>query len=162
MKTEVANATIIDALVVARGLPPEEIEQIEAFAGSFDLQKVAMGVISESVVAWVIRYVDSKEPVAVGGLIQVGRNIWRTWFFATPRAWDDVGREVTLHTARKLKEILAEQDHIRVETVCLAKRKKARDWYERVGLTYESTMAAYGVNGENAVMYVKTKGAKDD
>ena len=162
MRTELVNGSLVDVLVVCRGLPQDEVDQLEAFAGGFDIQKIAMGAIQESVVTWTVRYKDTREPLVVAGLIQVGTNIWRTWFLATQRAWDDVGREVTLHTMRQLKKILDRQEHIRIETVCLASREKARAWYERVGLDYESTMACYGVNGESAVMYVKTKGAKDD
>lgn len=163
MKTIMTGCNLVDFLVVGRALPQDEIDQIEAFSdGEYDVQKLALQLMASDDPKWTIRVKESGEPLVVGGLLQVGASIWRTWFLANQRAWDEYGREVTVHTAKTRKELLKGQQHMRIETVCLASRKDAQEWYKAVGMEYESTMRGYGVNGENAVMYVSIQGARKD
>jgi len=162
MKTKLTGTTLADILIVGRALPKDEIEQIEAFSGvDFDVQNIAVDLFSAAGPKWTIRVEKTGEPLVVAGIIPCGPNVWRTWFLANQRAWDEFGKEVTVHTAKTRKQILENsEDHCRIETMCLATRKKAQEWYGACGLKHESTMHGYGVNGEAAVMYVSTKGAK--
>ena len=161
MKTVLTDTTLVDFLVVLKGLPADEIEQIEAFSGSeFSVENVANQVFNAGGPRWTIRVKETGEPIVVGGLIPVNGAVWRTWFFANQRAWDEYGREVTVHTAKTLKKMLEGVPNARVETVCLATRRKAQEWYKACGLKYESTMHGYGVNGEAAVIYTAVKGAR--
>jgi predicted Zn-dependent protease len=75
---------------------------------------------------------------------------------ATERAWAEFGAEVTQHCKEVVDKVAGSDEFIRIETVCLASRQKATDWYPSIGLEFESTLQSYGVNGENAVMYVRT------
>lgn len=162
MKTIITDCSVVDILVVGRALPQDELDQIKALTGAeFNYEETAVQLMSNAAVKWCIREAETKEPLAVGGLLQIGPTIWRTWFFANQRAWNEYGRELTVHVARTRKNILDTQDHARIETVALASREDACRWYEAVGMTHESTMRGYGVNGESAVMYVSTKGASD-
>ncbi len=163
MKTEVTALTLVDILVVGKALPQDEIDQIEAFTGSdYDVQSTALQLMNTPGPKWAIRVKETGEPLVVAGILQIGANVWRTWFLANQRVWDEHGREVTVHTAKMRKQLLEDQRPIRIETVCLASRAKAREWYEAVGMEYESTLTCYGVNGESAVMYISTQGARED
>lgn len=162
MKTHITDCSLVDILVVCRALPQEEIDQIEAFTGEpFDQQHTAASLELSSGPRWCIRTKETGEPLAVAGMLKISGNIWRTWFLANQRAWDEFGREVTVHVAKVRKLLLEEQEHMRIETVCLASREKAQEWYKAVGMVHESILHGYGVNGESAVMYVSTKGARN-
>lgn len=163
MKTVLTDQTIADTLIVLRALPEDEVKQLETFSGDeFNIDRLAMQLGNSGGPKWTIRLKDTGEPLVVAGLFQVGTNIWRTWFFANQRAWDEFGKEVTVHTARQRQQLFKNQEHMRVETVALASRqRKVFEWYEACGMKYESTMHGYGVNGESALMYVSTIGARN-
>jgi len=161
-KTVMRDTTLVDVLVVGRGLPQDEIDQIEALSGRFDLQDLAMTIMNATGPKWTCVVKETGEPIVVAGFIQVGVNIWRSYMLANERAWKEFGVEVTVHSRNAVKEMVRGQQHIRLETVCLASRKKAQEWYPKIGLTYESTLPGYGVKGETAVMYTKTQGAEEN
>ena len=160
MKTVITDLKLADILVVCRALPEDEIQQINAFSDGFDPDQMSVSMFNAPGPKWAIRIKETGEPLVVGGLVPLGPCVWRTWFLANQRAWDEYGKEVTIHTARTRKELLKGVDHARIETLCLATRKKACQWYEACGMKYESTMHGYGINGEAAVMYTSTKGAR--
>lgn len=99
---------------------------------------------------------DGETPVAVGGFIPQRPGVERTWFLAPDSSWKSCGQELT----DMCRTILADKLAHRIETVTLADKAKARAWYERIGLTYESTLHGYGCNGEDAVMYVIVRGVE--
>ena len=163
MKTIVTDTSLVDLLVVCRGLPQDEIEQIEAFTGQpFDVEEIAVQTYTMPGPKWTCRVRETSEPLVVGGFIQVGASIWRSFFLANERAWKEYGGEVTRHTKEAVEGIARGQEHIRLETIALASRKIARRWYERIGLEYEGTMRSYGVGGEDAVMYIKVHKPADE
>lgn len=155
MKIIVTDVTLTDLLLVCTSLPEDEIEQIEAFTGNiFDPEEVAVQIYVADGLKWTGRVEETNEPVVVAGYFKVGASIWRSFMLANERAWE-FGGEVTLHVKAAIEKIAQGNEHIRLETVCLEKRKLAQRWYKRIGLEYESTMKGYGVGGEDAVMYVK-------
>lgn len=103
---------------------------------------------------------DGERPVAAGGFIPQGPGRVRTWFMAPEWAWTEYGTELTELCREQIRTQLAEKLAHRVETVTLADRQEARAWYERIGLTYESTLCGYGASGEDAVMYVAVRKAE--
>lgn len=162
MKTELTHTTLVDCLVVGKGLPQSEIDQIEAFSGRpFSVEEIAMTLMGTGTLKWTVIETATREPLVVGGFVQVGPARWQTFFLATQRAWDEHGVEITKHSAEMLKKVFAEHENARIETFCLAGRQQACDWYEKIGLTYESTLKGYGAHGESAVLYTLIKGAKD-
>lgn len=155
-KTIITDVSLVDLLVVAKGLLQEEIEQLEAFTGDdFDPEKTAIQIYSSGGVKWTCRVEETGEPLVVAGYFQVGVSTWRSFMLATDRAWAEFGTEITEHVTEVVERLAASDEFIRLETVGLEGRERALRWYERIGLTYESTMRSYGVRGENAVMYVK-------
>ena len=77
---------------------------------------------------------------------------------AGAEAWsgDNVGG-VTRCTIEVIQGMLKAEHVHRIETLVLASREKARAWYNTVGLEYESTLRNFGVNGEDAALYVAFK-----
>jgi len=162
-KTEIRNTTLVDVLIVCNDLPQDEIDQIEAFSGGvFDPQDMAVQIMSMGGLKWTCYDKETKEPLVVAGFTQTGATLWRSFMLASQKAWAEYGVEVTLHCRRAVKELVQNKQHIRLETMCLASRDSARAWYPKIGLEYESTLPAYGVAGETAVLYTKTQGSKEN
>jgi hypothetical protein len=160
--THVTEMTLVDAIVVLKALPQNEIEQIEAFSGvEFDVETMAMQLMNQNGPKWTCRIIETREPLVVAGFIQIGTTIWRSFMLANERAWAEFGFEVTIHARKAVRLVVKDQEHVRLETVCLATRKTAQEWYPKIGLAYESTLLGYGVNGESAVLYTLTKGARN-
>ncbi len=161
-KTEIRATTLIDVITVCHDLPEDEIEQIEAFTGlGFDAQDMAVQVMTSPGIRTTCVDKKTGAPLVVAGFIPIGATIWRSFMLASNKAWADYGVEVTLHCRRAVRDLVGDEEHIRLETVCLASRHKARAWYPRIGLGYESTLVAYGAAGETAVLYTKTQGSKE-
>ena len=163
VKTYLSEQTIADLLIVLKALPEAERKVVEALDGEeFNVDRKALSLANMPGPKYTIRIKETGEPLVVAGLVQVGAITWRTWFYANQRAWDEFGREVTVHTAKTRKELFKGVEHGRIETVTLAShRPEVFEWYEACGMQYESTMHGYGVNGESAVMYVSTTGARN-
>lgn len=142
-----------DCLYVAALLPEEERKQIEAFTGGFDIDATAMSAWRFAGPKWTL--VNDEKPfeaLVVGGYAPCRSGVYSSWFMGTAAAWR-YGAEVTEHTHERIQWMLKNGAH-RLETVCLASREQTRRWYEKIGLTYETTLKSYGVNGEDAVCYI--------
>ena len=161
-KTGMRETTLVDVLMVCADLPQDEIDQIEAFSGGkFNPETVALQVMSMDGLRWTCYELESNQPIVVAGFNSVGATIWRSFMLATNKAWAEHGVEVTLHCRHAVSNLVRGRQNIRLETMCLASRSKARNWYPSIGLEYESHIPAYGVSGETAVLYVKTQGSKE-
>lgn len=142
-----------DCLYVAALLPEEERKQIAAFTGAFDIDATAVSAWRFAGPKWTL--VDEEKPfeaLVAGGYAPLRPGVYQSWYMATPHAWRH-GAEVTRFTRERIAWMLNNGAH-RLETVCLASREQTRRWYERLGLICETTLKAYGVNGEDAVLYV--------
>ncbi len=103
---------------------------------------------------------NGETPVAVGGFIPQRKGVYRTWFIAPDESWKTCGQEITDKCRDLVQGMIEDGLAHRVETVTLADKVEARAWYERIGLTFESTQRGYGSGGEDAVMYVALRGAE--
>ena len=103
---------------------------------------------------------NGETPVAVGGFIPQRKGVYRTWFIAPDESWKTCGQEITDKCRDLVQGMIEDGLAHRVETVTLADKAEARAWYERIGLTFESTQRGYGSGGEDAVMYVALRGAE--
>jgi RimJ/RimL family protein N-acetyltransferase len=79
---------------------------------------------------------------------------------APETVWEPYGREITEIVKLTIERVLSTGLAHRIETVTLADQSRARTWYEKIGLTYESTLRKFGVSGEDAVMYVAVRDAE--
>ena len=155
-KTEITDVTLVDLLVVCQGLPEDEIEQIEAFTGNaYDPEQVAVQTYTSGGIKWTCRIKETTEPIVVAGFFQVGVSTWRSFMLANERAWKEFGAEVTQHCKEVVDKVAGSEEFIRIETICLETRARATAWYPSIGLKFESVLRSYGVNGEDAVMYVR-------
>lgn len=152
-KLERTGTTLVDILVVSRALPEDEIEQIEAFGGTPDPERIALSLMQSAPMMWTVREIDSKEPLVVGGWVQTGPTIFRSFFLANPRVWEEHGKEITEITAETIEEVKKALPYVRLETYCLPHRERARAWYEKLGMTFDVELDGFGVNGESAVLY---------
>ena len=161
--TDVRETSLIDVLVVCNDLPADEIEQVQVFSGAvFDPQDMAVQIMTQPGLKWTCYEKESGEPLVVAGFIPIGVSIWRSFMLASKAGWANHGVEITLHCRRTVKDLVRGEQHVRLETLCLASRDKAREWYPKIGLEYESTLKGYGVNGESAVLYTKVQGAEEN
>lgn len=157
-KLELTGTTLVDLLVVAKALPSDEKEQIIAFGGNPSPEAIAVSLFGSTPLIWTIREIESGEPLAVGGWIQTGPVIFRSFFLANERIWEEHGAEVTKLVAETIDETKEQFDYARFETYCLASRnRKVPEWYEKLGLTYDATLRGFGVNGEDALLYSTVK-----
>lgn len=149
---ELYDPTLSDVIQIARDLPSDEIEQLEKFSAvAFDPEEVALWFWGTSFKVGC--RANDGYPLAVCGFTPIGPGVCRTFFLASNVAWFEHGRELSLHTIHGMNEIIQREGIRRLETLCLASRERAQQWYERLGLSFESRLTAFAANGEDAVMY---------
>ena len=147
------DTTLVDILMVAKALPEDEIEQILAFGGNDDPERIAVSLVQSASLMWTARVEETGEPLVVGGWVQTGPTIFRSFFLANPRVWAEHGKEITEITAETIDEVKRAFPYVRLETYCLSHREKAREWYEMIGLSFDAELEGFGVKGESAVLY---------
>ncbi len=151
------DLNIDNLLTVCRALPQEEFDLWRIMTGvEHTPESLAIGLSSST--GWIIHNGD--QPLAAAGYTRQRPGVWRTWMAATDLAWEPYGRETTRIVRDNIAKVLSEGIAHRVETVTLADRKRARDWYPKIGLQHESTLRGYGINGEDAVIYVALRDAE--
>lgn len=96
-------------------------------------------------------------PFAVGGLEQIRPRVWQTWAAAVEGSWDTHWRTITRECRRQFRALFASGEAQRIETVALASRTRAREWYERgLGQRCEGTLRRYFADGQDGVIYACT------
>jgi RimJ/RimL family protein N-acetyltransferase len=150
---------LLDYLIVASQLPQDEQELYWHMTGlNFDPDTVAAQLYAAGGRRWA--FADGHAPpVAVGGYTCAGPGVWRSWFMATPEAWKPHGKDVTARVRECIASMFKDESVQRLETVTLATRTRARAWYERIGLHYESTARAASASGQDLVTYVALRDA---
>lgn len=151
--------TIDSALAVCRNLPAGDQEAFQTLMGSpYDADTFAIEAMNFPGYHWAVHTFDDNL-VAIGGFLKQKTGVLRTWFLGTDDAWVK-GNGVTELVADTIQQVLDRQLAHRVETITLVGRQKARAWYERIGLVYESTLRGYCADGSDAVMYVALSNAE--
>lgn len=157
MTVHLRPLNIDNLLVVCRELPEDERVLWLAMTGSeYNPENVALSLFRTP--GWIIHNGD--RPLAAAGYSAQRPGVWRTWMVATDLAWNPYGGEVTRVVRDNIAKVLADGIAHRVETVTLADRNRARDWYPKIGLQFEATHRKYGIHGEDAVIYVATRDAE--
>lgn len=153
------SPTLHDFLSVAEQLPPEEAEcYLEMTGLNFVPEQVAAQLFLAGGLRWA--FVDKYgTAVAVGGYTPSGNGTWASWFMATGEAWHPHGRDLTAAVREVIAGMFKDPYVTRLETVTLATRTRARAWYERIGLTYESTACKASASGQDLVTYVALRAA---
>ena len=151
------DPTLADIYLVCSNVQADQVEQFEAFTG----QKYDAGVVSASYhlrpgPKWVLTERD--QPIGVAGFDHIRPGVWQDWMFTTERCWDPHWRAITKHTRRAMDAMLKTEAH-RLQCVSLASRIHAHKWYRVLGLQLEGTLRGYGANGEDALMFARTRGS---
>lgn len=153
-KLEKTGTTLVDLLMVAKTIDAGEAAQIEAFGGTTDPERIAVTILQAAAFMWTAREIDSGEPLAVGGYVQTGPTIFRSFFLANPRVWEEHPREITEMARDTIEEIKGAFEYVRLETLCLSTRpRQVPEWYEKIGLKYDATLEGFGVKGQDALLY---------
>jgi RimJ/RimL family protein N-acetyltransferase len=153
--------TIDAALTVCRNLAADERAVIEALSGfPFEPDEAAIAATLQSGMHWEFRSYDDTL-LAVGGFVRQREGVFRTWFYALDAAWTrPYAQGLTELVADTIQLMFTRQLAHRIETVTLARQEKARFWYGKIGLEFESTLRGYCATGEDAVMYVALRDAE--
>jgi hypothetical protein len=154
---KLADLTYRETLAIAAALPEDEQAVYAALVGcAYDAESAARHCFRTTGPKWCMLDNADKPIVACGGILQ-RPHVYQTWFLATHAAWTEHGAAVTNLSAELIRVMLADGGAHRIETVTLASRSKARRWYDRIGLRYESTMPGYGARGQTFVTYAATR-----
>lgn len=153
-----AMLTIDDALAVCRNLPLDDRQVAEAMSGEpYNPADVALAAMFYQGLHWSVLSDRDGELLAVGGFIRQRPGVFRTWLYATGQAWTSCGADLTTIVRDTIRRVLDEKLAHRIETVTLASKSLTRDWYGKIGLTYEATLRGFCATGEDAVMYVAVR-----
>jgi len=149
----VDRALATDVAIVCRNPRPDEMDQMCALRGweQYDPEAATRQIISGmSADCWTLIGHDGI-PFAVGGLDLIRPGVLEVWGIGTMAGWDRYWREITRHSRRVVDNALAAGYH-RIETVALASRTGAHEWYRRgLRLSDEGPRAGYFANGADGI-----------
>lgn len=156
----VLPASFSDVAVLAPHIRPDEMDQMCALRGWAEYDPEAAG-------RWITGSLNSDSwalvgrdglAFAVGGLDIVRPGVVECWGIATMDAWAEHWRLITMQSRRVVRGALQRGAH-RVETVALASRTRAHEWYMRgLGMCNEGLRRGYFANGADGVGFALTRG----
>lgn len=157
MKFEVfTKPTLSDILLICDRLCEDERRQYEAFSGQcYDRDTFALGLATKAGPSWVL-CADGR-PICAAGYDYIRHGVWQDWMINTPEAFGKHWRTTTKYVRRGMNAMLDQTDAHRLQCISLASRVDAHRWYAVLGLAPEGTLRAYGVNGEDAIMFARVK-----
>lgn len=151
MKLELhEGVNLADALDIAGAAPADQIRQYEAFVGPWDAWRVAHAA-AYTPLSWTLTQED--RPLAVGGFVMVRSGVYQDWLLTTADAWAPGTWKAVTRQLRLVSDRVLQAGAHRLQCVALADRDSARAWYRVMRLEYEGTLRAYGLQGQDAVMY---------
>lgn len=150
-------ALMADLLYLAQRMRPDEMAQWAALTGRpFDADAMTRAVAGLPADVLVGR--DSL-PILAGGIDTLRPGVGEAWMIGTLDGWAQYGAGITRWGRRILDNALVGAFH-RVQTIALESRTAAHDWYVRgLGMTREGVQAGYFADGQNGVVFAKTRGA---
>ena len=141
-----------DIMTVCCDLRSDDWDQVEKFVGKRDVDTLINQCFNFAGPKWA--FVNEHDiAVVVGGFIPIRAGVYQTWFLVSKRGWS-YSEAVTAMAAERLDFMMKNGAH-RLETLCLASRKKALTWYGMIGLEFEATLKQFCVDGSDAVLYVR-------
>lgn len=147
---------LFDFLAVCHELQADQIEQIEAFSGTkYNPDAIAAQYYLSAGPRWAA--VKDDKVLAVAGFHSVAPGVWQDWMFSTEECWAPENWYPMTRIVRRALTAMLKVDAHRLQCVSLASRIHAHKWYSCLGLRLESTLQAYGANGENALMFVRLR-----
>lgn len=149
------DPNLVDTALCAMNLITADREQWVEFTGTpWCADAVALECWGYPGPKWAICTEDGM-PLAVAGCRRMRPHVYQSWFLSGTELWTH-GKKVTEVTRKVMFAMLVDDAH-RIETLCLARRKDTRAWYEAVGLHFEAEFPNYGVSGRAAAQYAITR-----
>lgn len=158
--TASSDVLIEDLAYLARNMRPDEIAQDLAMTGAaeYDPQQAILKMAAVHGPKFVL--LADGVPVVAGGFWQVRPGVWEGWQLGTMAGWEKHWRAITKITRRLNDRMLAEPNVHRLQLYGQAGRDKTFEWYERsLGYHREATLSRYCANGDDAVLFARTKEA---
>lgn len=155
---QLVTPLLVDFVYVCQRLPEDQRRQWTAlsFQGEpYDPDRAAIALAAKCCPKWCLVHPDGT-PIAIGGYDMIREGVFQDWLIGTEEGWRDHWRAITKACNRVMKRMLETEAH-RLQCVALADRTMAHKWFRSVGLKYEGTLRGYGYNGEDAVMYARTR-----
>lgn len=151
-----ARPNLIDIFQVCHEMMPDEREQYEAFNGApYDALNFSARLSLLTGPAWAL--FEDKKPIAIAGFEELRRGVWQDWMVSTPAAWEPRNwRGTTRHVKKTMDAMLKSGAH-RLQCVSLRSRIQAHRWYQVLGLRQEGVLEAYGVEGQDALMFARLR-----
>lgn len=152
-------ALVADMAILARNPRPDEAEQMAAMCGwsEYDPEAAAQRLVgSINATTWALSGPDGL-PFYAGGFLLVRPGVLECWAIGTPEGWARHWRAISKHTKRAIGEAL--QHAHRIETVALASRTAAHDWYDWLGLGSEGVRVGHFANGADGIGFAITRRA---
>jgi len=146
---------VCDFIEVCFNLRADEREQVQAYTGQpYDPEILAVQLAAKTGPAWML--CEDEHPIGIAGFDFIRPGVWQDWMVGTDHAWEKHWRAMTRHTKRCMDAILKQDAH-RLQCVSLASRIHAHRWYAVIGLAPEGTLKGYGANGEDFIMFARTR-----
>lgn len=151
------GALLRDFAWVADRMRPDEIDQWLAKTGSPTYSADACARAMANAANTFALIDPAGYPVGVGGFEPLRPGVYELWAAGTVDGWDRHWRAITLECARMIRRLFADGAH-RVQTVALASRTQAHEWYERgLGLHREAEHPGWFANGATGVTFARTR-----
>lgn len=157
MSLRLADPVLEDFVHVTRYMRADEREQWLALTGADEYRSNTLALAAANTPGhrWALIDADNR-PVLIGGFEELRPGVWECWQMSTAESWAKHWRAFTKITRRMIRWALANGAH-RVQTVALATRQAAHQWYERaLGLRCEGRLAGYFATGADGLMYART------
>ncbi len=139
----------------------EEREQYVALtcAEQYDPDVAARGFINTAANGFAITALcQDNTPAVAGGYEEILPGVWQSWMVGTERGWAEQWRSIT-KGSRWLADRLFQLGARRVQTVTLATRTQAIEWFERgLGLKPEGIWRGYGRDGQDVAAFSRVRG----
>lgn len=150
-----SNPTTLDFLKVAHKMRANEREQYEAFVGPYEPDVWAADTRLRPGPSWVA--VRDDEPLLVCGFDCIRPGVWQDWLVSTDAAWEPRNWKPITRHLRKLMDKMFEGDVHRLQCISLSSRIKQHEWYRLLGLGNPVLLEAYGLQGQDALMFSRVK-----
>ena len=151
---------VSDAACLAHRMRKDEIAQFLAVHGlsHYDPEQAARTFLATPGESYVMLDA-SNMPVLMGGFLPIRPGVFEGWQVGTDEHWAKHWRQICKVSRRMIDGFFMRDDVHRVQVCAVASRESSTFmWYERgLGLQREALIRRYCGNGEDAIMFARTK-----
>lgn len=154
---QLSSTTLDDFAYIARRMREDEQDQWCALVGraEYDADLCARGLAAINGPSFTL--LSDGTPFCIGGFDPIRPGVYQTWMAGTLAGWVHHWRAITKNSRRLMDHLLANGAH-RIQTIALASRVDAHEWYAR-GLqqSWEGVHRGWYADGRDAVCYARVK-----